>query len=74
MSYFQPTQKIGTYVGLQKSNYTQENESQPAEETALTLPNVDVKGDNLKNSLLVGGGLLLLWWWLRKRKKRRGTK
>ena len=46
------------------------------EETALTLPNVDVKGDNLRNSLIACGGLLFIWWWLKKRKKskKRGRK
>ena len=44
------------------------------EETALTLPNVDVKGDNLKNSLLFGGFLLLAYMWYKKRKKRRGKR
>ena len=60
--------------GAVMPNYTIVQPIEPAApETALTLPNVDVKGDNLKNSLLIGGlALLVYYWW--KRKKRRGKK
>lgn len=59
-----------------ESMTTQTIETAPAvvDDSALTLPNVDVKGDNLKNSLLICGGLVLIWYLWKKRKKKRGSR
>lgn len=39
-------------------------------EMEMQLENVDVKGTNLKNSLLICGGLVAFWWLFLKKKKR----
>lgn len=59
-----------------ESMTTQTIDTAPAvvDDSALTLPNVDVKGDNLKNSLLICGGLVLVWYLWKKRKKKRGSR
>lgn len=69
-----------TVTSTADPNVTADNMNQiidttaPVDDTALTLPNVDVKGDNLKNSLIIGGLILGVWWIWKKRKKKRGSK